>query len=109
MIENLPKSGSITCPNCDGDGFVGHKKFDCQWCHKQGVIQVENWIDYQPHFQRPKEFLDILLRDGTIVECCWPNGGHFTAMIEQKPEVKVRRPVADYRVVKVRISQAEPW
>lgn len=39
------------------------------------------WVDYQPHRSREKEFYDVMLLDGAIVECCYPNGVHFTSMI----------------------------
>lgn len=61
------------------------------------------WTDYQPHRQRDKEFHDIELRDGTIVQCCWPNGVHWTPMAGPVPRRAGKGPIADYRVVRIRL------
>lgn len=61
------------------------------------------WVDYQPHRQRDKRFYDIKLRDGTIVECCWPNGVHFTPFgFKPVPKKAGLPPYPDYRVIAIR-------
>jgi hypothetical protein len=55
---------------------------------------MNDWIDYQPRRNRDKEFYDIMLRDGTILHCCYPNGvGWYPATGKR---------IADYRVIKIR-------
>lgn len=69
-----------------------------QW-EVQPAEREEPWTPYQPHRRREKEFHDIKLRDGTIVECCWPNGIHWTPMVKG-PHSHKR--FADYRVSHIR-------
>jgi hypothetical protein len=59
------------------------------------------WIDYQPHRRRPKEFHDIELRDGTVIECCWPNADVWICMEWSRSKPKRSR-FKDYRVVRIR-------
>jgi hypothetical protein len=33
------------------------------------------WLDFDGHYE--KHECDLMLKDGTLVECCWPNGGEF--------------------------------
>ena len=101
----------IICPECNGVGFhkgsedlTGTVHYECAWCHGTKEIDPDKWVDYQPHQQRPKQFCDIELRDGTIIEGCWPNADTFTQMVEPfKGQFK------DYQVVKVKLSKRQPW
>jgi hypothetical protein len=72
-----------------------------QW-EVQPVERQEPWVSYQPHRQREKAFYDIRLRDGTVVECCWPNGVHWTPMKGPTPKKAGSGAIADYRVVQIR-------
>ena len=40
------------------------------------------WIDFNGHYE--KHECDIMLKDGTIIECCWPNAGAFSRMKKNK-------------------------
>lgn len=60
------------------------------------------WIPYQPKREREKEFYDIMLRNGAIVECCWPNGVHFTQIDGEFTRKAGKGPYADYRVTHIR-------
>lgn len=70
------------------------------------------WIDYQPKRDRDKEIYDIMLRDGTVVQGCYPNGVHWNpifASLYPVPKTAGRRPIADYRVMKIRRTEPDPW
>lgn len=73
------------------------------------------WIEYQPRRQRDKEFYDIELRDGTIVFNCYPNGIHWNPWIfdrvypKKTAKIIGKGPVADYRVVRIRLSYPNPF
>jgi hypothetical protein len=67
------------------------------------------WLDYQPKREREKEFYDIELRDGTIVPSCYPNGIHWNPWTRGNPDAKYRKPIADYRVVKIRLTHPSPF
>lgn len=45
---------------------------------------LNEWIEYQPDRARDKTFYDIMLRDGEIVECCYPNGTGWYPMHPDK-------------------------
>lgn len=60
-----------------------------------------NWIPYQPKRHREKEFYDIKLRNGDIVECCYPNGESWYPF---KPG-KYWDTIKDYRVVEIRLCK----
>lgn len=66
----------------------------------EGQFQ-EPWVAYQPHRQREKEYYDIKLRDGTVVECCYPNGVHWHPMFGC-PKGVGQPPFADHRVIQIR-------
>jgi hypothetical protein len=59
-----------------------------------------SWEQYQPKRARNKTFYDIKLRDGEIVECCWPNGIGWYPMHPNKSSRHHR--IADYRVLEIR-------
>ena len=65
------------------------------------VICQEPWVNYQPRREREKEYYDIKLRDGTVVECCYPNGIHWHPMFGVPKKVGTV-PIADYRVIQIR-------
>ena len=65
----------------------------------QPVVSCE-WTNYQPNRAREKTFYDIKLRDGEIVECCYPNGVGWYPMHPHKPSGHGR--IADYRVIQIR-------
>jgi len=70
------------------------------------------WIEYQPHRARDKEFYDIELRDGTIVQACYPNGVHWNVMFSRKYPVPKKAgfgPYPDYRVVRIRLTHPNPF
>lgn len=83
------------------------KNIECMWCHGAKEIDPDAWVPYQPHQQRPKRFCDITLRDGTVMENCYPNGDAFFPSGKQQPGVKFVRRVADYRVTHVRVTRQE--
>lgn len=73
------------------------------WKETKARWNIKPWVDYQPHRQRDKRFYDIKLRDGTIVEACWPNGVHFTPFgFKPVPKKAGRPPYPDYRVLQIR-------
>lgn len=81
-----------------------------KWIHQCWITTKAGWdglwVPYQPHRQRDKKFYDIKLRDGTIVECCWPNGLHFTPMGGQQiPKKAGLPPYPDYRVIAIRLCK----
>jgi hypothetical protein len=97
----------IKCPECRGvghhvcGGYIPSQPVTihkCEWCHGAKVFDETRWVDYQPHRQRPKEQVDIELRDGTIVKGCWPNGDSFFPLHSNEGRIK------DYRVVRVRLN-----
>ena len=59
---------------------------------------MKDWKNYQPKREREKAFYDIQLRDGTVVECCWPNDDAWTCM--RGPDSG--KAFKDYRVVAIR-------
>ena len=70
------------------------------------------WIEYQPDRERDKEIYDIELRDGTIVQGCYPNGIHWNPIFSSKfpvPKAAGNYPIADYRVVRIRRTHPDPW
>lgn len=75
----------IQCPNCEGKGFKvlwddfpkTTKKIDCGWCLGNKTVDAQTWIPYHPHRQRPKKYLDISLKNGSIVTRRYPNGTHI--------------------------------
>jgi len=67
---------------------------------------MSDWIPYQPRRAREKEFYDIKLRDGEIVECCWPNGIGWYPMHPEKRSKHCR--IADYRVIAIRPVAVHP-
>lgn len=71
------------------------------------------WQNYQPLRAREKEIYDIMLRDGTVVLGCYPNGVHWNAIFQQifgpPPRAAGRGPWADYRVISIRRSQPDPF
>lgn len=109
----------INCPNCEGKGHLivwdfekpavppaifATKHIDCGWCQGAKQIDDKTWIDYQPHRQRPKEILDIMLRDGDIVEGCYPNADSWNPLVKAG-NPKNFGPIKDYRVIKVKMSK----
>ncbi len=92
----------IPCHECHAQGFLSNEwthpgvRFNCQWCHGTKTIDTEAWVDYQPAMQRPKQFCDIVLRDGSVVKRLWPNYNQFGGN---------GKSYRDYRVVKVRLNQ----
>ena len=59
---------------------------------------MNNWTPYQPARARDKKHYDIMLRNGEVVECCWPNGIHWNPMKASK-----HNHIADYRVTHIRL------
>jgi hypothetical protein len=62
----------------------------------------EPWQSYQPQRQREDAFYDIKLRDGTVVECCWPEGEHWHPMKKLVTKKAGKGSIADYRVIQIR-------
>jgi hypothetical protein len=70
------------------------------------------WIEYQPDRNREKEFYDVELRNGVVVENCYPNGVHWnpwTSERKDSPKEAYKGPIADYRVVRTRRSYPDPF
>lgn len=70
------------------------------------------WIEYQPDRDRDKEIYDIELRNGTIVQGCYPNGVCWNPMYSHKyptPKGIGKGSIADYRVVRIRRTYPDPF
>jgi hypothetical protein len=50
------------------------------------------WLEFDGHYE--KHECDIMLKDGTVLECCWPNAGLFVKM-NYKTGVDSKRITAD--------------
>lgn len=105
------------CPNCEGRGqlvsgpaWLGSLSVmhQCGWCNGAKEIEQGAWIPYQPHRQRPKEFLDIKLDDGTVIVGCWPNADKFNLMMKQAKGTRVPGEITDQMVAFVRIAEKHP-
>jgi hypothetical protein len=59
---------------------------------------MNEWIVYQPLRTREKAFHDIKLRDGAVIECCWPNADAWTPMDGKHSGKSIK----DYRVTHIR-------
>lgn len=64
---------------------------------------ADEWTSYQPTRAREKTFYDIKLRNGEVVECCYPNGNSWHPMHPNKRSGHTRLP--DYRVLEIRKCQ----
>lgn len=49
--------------------------------------KMNNWTDFDGHYE--KHECDVMLKDGTIVEYCWPNGGSFVQVENTKTIINV--------------------
>lgn len=61
------------------------------------------WLDYQPTCYRDKEFHDIELMDGQVIECCWPNGHGWYALHPYKSSP--RDHYGDKEVKRIRLCE----
>jgi hypothetical protein len=59
------------------------------------------WEEYQPRRARDKEFYDIRLDNGDIVECCYPNGIGWYPMHPNKTSKYGR--ISDDNVLQIRL------
>lgn len=66
------------------------------------VEREEPWIPYQPFRKREKAFYDIKLRDGTVIECCWPDAKYWNPAAGSVPRKAGKPPFADHRVIQIR-------
>jgi hypothetical protein len=44
--------------------------------------QMNEWLDFTGHYD--KHECDVMLKDGTVIEYCWPNNGFFTKVKDSK-------------------------
>jgi hypothetical protein len=42
------------------------------------IEDMDQWRDFNGHYE--KHECDIMLKDGSIIEYCWPNNGFFSKM-----------------------------
>jgi len=55
---------------------------------------MDKWVDFNGRYE--KHECDIMLKDGTIIEYCWPNSGSFSQVANKKVNI----PISD--VMKIR-------
>lgn len=53
---------------------------------KLPIEKMNVWLDFDGHYE--KHECDIMLKDGTIIECVWPNAGDFNELHNQKRIIK---------------------
>lgn len=47
---------------------------------RPSLDKMNTWLDFDGHYE--KHECDIMLKDGTVLECYWPNAGRFFNMNE---------------------------
>lgn len=73
----------------------------CELNHR--VTDYGRWTSYFGR-GRCKDHYDLLLKDGSIVKHCYPNGGKFgMPFMDAQPHVKVRRDILDEEVLMIRL------
>lgn len=64
------------------------------------IEKMNVWIDFDGQYE--KHECDIMLKDGTIIEYCWPNGGSFNKIKRKNNEEKIK--INADEVLKIRYS-----
>lgn len=52
------------------------------------IDKMNVWLDFDGHYE--KHECDVMLKDGTVIECCWPNGGTFVNLEDTKTVIDVQ-------------------